>query len=96
MEKLLKKHSQVPTTDDTTNPVIDPSTIDRDRFVGLWIVKEFEGHGDYKGQVISHDVDMLKKPIFRIRCLDGDEEDLFLEELVLCVGPDKLFLLINE
>ena len=27
---------------------------------------------------------------------DGDEEDLFLDELVLYVESDKLFLLINQ
>jgi len=70
--------------------------MDRDNFVGLWIVKEFEGHGNYKGQVISHDTDMLGKPIFLIRYLDGDEEDMFLDELVLYIPPDKFFLLINS
>ena len=25
----------------------------------LWVSKEFEGVGNYRGQVVSHDVDML-------------------------------------
>ena len=32
---------------------------------------------------MGHDVDMLGNKLFRVENLDGDEEDLFLSELVL-------------
>ena len=95
LERLVSEFestcSSIPNPGDMS--VVDPSTVDKDRFIGLWIVKEFEGQGDFQGQVISHDMDILNRPIFHIRYLDGDEEDLFLDELVLYVKPHELFLL---
>jgi len=74
---------------------VDPSTIHPDKFIGQWIKKEFEGFGNYRGQVVAHDIDMLENVIYRIRYLDGDEEDLFLRELILYIPPDELLSLIN-
>ena len=80
LERLVKTHTTAPILNPNP-PVIDPSTVDREKFVGVWLVKEFEGHGHYKGQVVSHDVDMLGKLIFKVRYLDGDEEDLFFRRV---------------
>ena len=52
-------------------------------FVGLWVYKDFEGFGKYRGQVIGHDVDMLCNTIYSVGYLDGDEEGL---SLVLSLG----------
>ena len=62
---------------------LDPTKMNPDVFVGLRISKEFEGMGEYEGTVMGHDVDMLGNKLFKVEYLDGDEEDLFLSELVL-------------
>ena len=63
-----------------------------DVFVGIWIKESFEDYGEFEGQVVSHDVDMLGNIIYRIRYLDGDEEDLFLNELVPHLRADEILL----
>ena len=85
---------------DASNPrpnIVDPNTIDPDKFVGLWVCKEFEGFGNCRGQVISHDVDMLGNTLYSVRYLDGDEEDLFLGEMTMHLErvPDELVSIIN-
>ena len=77
--------------------VVDPAKVDPGKLVGLNIDihKDFEGYGLYRGQVISCDKDLLGRDIFSVRYLDGDQEDLFLEELTACVKPDDLLLHIN-
>ena len=49
-----------------------------------------EGSGNTKEGYISHDTDVLCNVIFRIKYLDGDEEDLFTNELTPHVRPDQL------
>ena len=34
-----------------------------DVFVGIWIKKLFEEYGEYEGQIVSHDTDMLGNDI---------------------------------
>ena len=50
----------------------------------------------HEGKVLSHDRDPLGNDIYRVRYLDGDEEDLFLSELVTFVGVEELLLKINS
>merc|ERR1712032_1736257 len=61
--------------------IADPTKVNPDALIGIWIKKNFENFGLFEGQIISHDVDMSGKVIYRIRYRDGDEEDLFLSEL---------------
>ena len=65
--------------------------------MGLWVYKEFEGFGKYRGEVIAHDKDMLDNVIYNIRYLDGDSEDLSLGELVVHLEkiPDDLVLICS-
>ena len=45
----------------------------------------------YKGQVISHDKDIACRDLFSIQYLNGDHEDLFLNELLRCVMVEITF-----
>ena len=77
--------------------VVDPEKVVPEKLVGLWSGKDFEGFGLYRGQIISCDKDRLENDIFRVRYLDGDEQDLFLrEDVTSCVSPDELLLHINS
>ena len=71
-------------------------TLDPHKLVGLWIEKEFEGFGNYRGQVMSYDKDMLGRDMFNIRYLDGDTEDLFLNELVRYVDAGDIVVHVNK
>ena len=83
------------TKNEVQTGVWDPTTVSPDVFAGVWIKKEFRVGGVdvmCEGQVVSHDVDMLGNRIYLIRYLDGDEEDMFLEELVLFLRADEVLL----
>ena len=57
-------------------------TAKADALIGVCIKKNFGDYGVFEGKVISHDIDSDSgKVIFRVRYADGDEEDLFLDEL---------------
>ena len=43
----------------------------------------------YKGKVINNHVDSLGNNLFQIRYWDGDEEDLFLSELIKYVEVEN-------
>ena len=90
LEKMIEKERKARTQIQTG--VWDPTQVSPGVFVGVWIKKTFEDHGEYEGQVVSHDVDVLGNVICRIRYLDGDEEDLFLNELVPYLRADEILL----
>ena len=58
IEKIILNVSDVRTARPTYMQR-DSHTIDRNKKLDLWVSKEFEGVGNYRGQVVSHDVDML-------------------------------------
>ena len=60
---------------------LDLTKMNPDTLIGARIKKQFENFGAFEGQVVSHDVDMTGKTIYRIKYQDGDQEDLFLSEL---------------
>ena len=93
LEKLREDCSKVTAQ---VRMVVDPGKVVPEKLVGLWLSKEFEGFGLYRGQIVDCDKDRLGKDIFHIRYLDGDEEDLFLREVTSCVSPDELLLHINS
>ena len=64
-----------------TNSKIDASQVNPDALIGARINKHFENFGVFVGEVISHDVDESGEAIYRIKYTDGDEEDLFFNEL---------------
>ena len=61
--------------------VSDPSQLNPDALIGVRIKRRFGHCGVFDGQILSHDVDMSGKTIYRVQYVDGDEEDLFLTEL---------------
>ena len=90
-----KKHKSSPPSAEVTGEVISTpvsggavfegvlnAPVNPDKLVGMWIKKNFENYGDFEGQIISHDVDMSGKTIYRIKYRDDDEEDLFLDEVI--------------
>ena len=90
LEKMIEKERKARTQIQTG--VWDPTQVSPGVFVGVWIKKTFEDHGEYEGQVVSHDVDVLGNVMHGIRYLDGDEEDLFLNELVPHLRADEILL----
>ena len=50
--------------DASTTPVFDVSCVNPDKVIGLWMTKDFEGFGEYRGEVVSHDKDMLGRIIY--------------------------------
>ena len=74
-EPISKKRKGPP------RPKIDASRVNPDALIGARINKHFENFGVFVGEVISHDVDESGEAIYRIKYTDGDEEDLFFNEL---------------
>ena len=75
---------------------VDVSKVDPIKMVGLWLEKDFDGFGKYRGQVKSHDKDALGRDLFSVQYLDGDQEDLFLHEILGCVSVEDVILHINK
>ena len=46
--------------------------------------------------VIAHDQDMLGNVLYSVRYIDGDEEDLFLEELVEFAETEDVLYCVNK
>ena len=76
--------------------IVDPSKVHPSKFVGLSLKKNFDGFGIHEGKVLSHDTELLGNDIYKVRYLDGDEEDMFLSELVSCVVAEELLLKMNS
>ena len=97
LEGLLEAAEKRKGEEQRTAPVVvDPTSVHPDRFVGVGLKKEFDGFGVHEGRVVSHDLDMLGNNIYKVEYVDGDVEDLFLEELVRCVDPRDLLVCINN
>ena len=72
------------------------SEVTPQKLVGMYIEKDFEGFGKFKGRVTSCGKDVLSRDIFRVDYLDGDYEDLFLQELIKFVRKEDIFMYINR
>ena len=97
LEKLVNKVKGRRERGDTTAaPVIDVSGVDPDKVIGLWMTKDFEGFGEYRGEVVSRDKDIIGRIMYKVRYLDGDEEDLFIEEIISLVTPYKFWVHISR
>ena len=72
------------------------SEVTPQKLVGMYIEKDFEGFGKFKGRVTSCGKDVLGRDIFRVDYLDGDYEDLFLQELIKFVRKEDIFMYINR
>ena len=69
----------------------DPTKMSPEVFVGQRVKKEFDGVM-HEGDVVSTDEDLLGNRLFLIRYLDGDEEDMFLSELVNSLVDNSILL----
>ena len=69
------------------------SHIDPNKLIGLRVRKDFDGFGLCKGVVRSIDRELVtERVIFSIEYIDGDLEDLYLDELTQYVRADELHL----
>lgn len=97
LERLIEGAEKRAVVEQRSAPlVVDPTSVHPDRFVGVVLKKEFDGFGVHEGRVVSHDLDMLGNTMYRVEYVDGDVEDLFLEELVRFVAPSDLLVCINN
>ena len=62
-----------------------------DGLIGVWIKKEFEGHGVFVGEVVSYDT---TEGYYKVRYQDGDEEELSGADVraLECPRPEALCL----
>ena len=84
IEKLVNKVKDRRERGDTTAaaaPVIDVSGVNPDKVIGLWMTKDFEGFGEYRGEVVSHDKEIIGRIMYTVRYLDGDQRTYLLKRL---------------
>ena len=62
LEKMIE-HSRAEKSQTLT---WDPTKLDPDKLIGIWIKKTFEDYGEYEGQIVSHDVDEIDNIIYRM------------------------------
>ena len=91
LERLVEEESVKVSSCEVGGLVVDPH-----KLVGLWIEKEFEGFGKFRGQVKRYEKDLLGRDMFNIRYLDGDTEDLFLSELLKYTDVGDVVVHVNR
>ena len=97
LERLVvKQEERKRKVSESVSLIVDPGQVHPDKFIGLTLKKDFDGFGIHEGRVIDHDTDMMGEVIYSVRYVDGDQEDMFLAELVGCVDAQEMLLHINK
>ena len=90
-QELVEQDTEMRRVSDSTSPP-DMSGVDPVKLKGLYINKEFDGFGMCKGLIKSVDKELgTGRTIFAVEYLDGDNEDLFLNELLPFLRVDEVY-----